>query len=123
LQIPSFRMTARATQALEVWRNQLMAFGGGWVIELDVQRFFDTLDKGQLRTFLRRRVRDGVLLRLIGKWLNAGVLEDGAVWYPEPGTPQGGVALHPCWRTSFCTRCWTCGLSRTSNLGSRARPS
>ncbi len=87
-----FRPGRSAHQALEVWRDQLMAFGGGWVIELDVQRFFDTLDKAQLRTFLRRRVRDGVLLRLIGKWLNAGVLEDGAVWYPDAGTPQGGVA-------------------------------
>jgi RNA-directed DNA polymerase len=87
-----FRPGRSAHQALEVWRDQLMSFGGGWVIELDVQRFFDTLDKAQLRTFLRRRVRDGVLLRLIGKWLNAGVLEDGAVWYPEAGTPQGGVA-------------------------------
>ena len=86
-----FRPGRSAHQALEVWRNQLMSFGGGWVIELDVQRFFDTLDKAQLRAFLRRRVRDGVLLRLIGKWLNAGVLEDGAVWYPEAGTPQGGV--------------------------------
>jgi RNA-directed DNA polymerase len=87
-----FRPGRSAHQALQVWRDQLMVFGGGWVIELDVQRFFDTLDKAQLRTFLRRRVRDGVLLRLIGKWLNAGVLEDGAVWYPDAGTPQGGVA-------------------------------
>jgi RNA-directed DNA polymerase len=87
-----FRPGRSAHQALQVWRDQLMAFGGGWVIELDVERFFDTLDKAQLRTFLRRRVRDGVILRLIGKWLNAGVLEDGAVWYPEAGTPQGGVA-------------------------------
>jgi group II intron reverse transcriptase/maturase len=87
-----FRPGRSAHQALEVWRDQLMHFGGGWVIELDVQRFFDTLDKAQLRTFLRRRVRDGVLLRLIGKWLNAGVLEDGTAWYPEAGTPQGGVA-------------------------------
>ena len=87
-----FRPGRSAHQALEVWREQLMSFGGGWVIELDVQRFFDTLDKAQLRAFLRRRVRDGVLLRLIGKWLNAGVLEDGAVWYPDAGTPQGGVA-------------------------------
>lgn len=86
-----FRPGRSAHQALEVWRDQLMAFGGGWVIELDVQRFFDTLDKAQLRTFLRRRVRDGVLLRLIGKWLNAGVLEQGTVRYPEAGTPQGGV--------------------------------
>ena len=65
--------------------------GGGWVIELDVERFFDTLDKAQLRAFVRRRVRDGVVLRLIGKWLNAGVLEDGEISYPEEGTPQGGV--------------------------------
>jgi hypothetical protein len=40
-------------------------------------------------------VRDGVLLRLIGKWLNAGVLENGTVWYPEAGTPQGGVLTPP----------------------------
>ncbi len=52
---------------------------------------FDTLDKGHLRTMLDRRVRDGVIRRLIGKWLSAGVLEAGAVWYPETGTPQGGV--------------------------------
>src|SRR5438552_17222201 len=87
-----FRPNRSAHQAVQVWRDQLMGFGGGWVIELDVERFFDSLDKAQLRAFLRRRVRDGVLLRLIGKWLNAGVLEDGAVWYPEAGTPQGGVA-------------------------------
>jgi hypothetical protein len=41
--------------------------------------------------FVQRRVRDGVLVRLIGKWLNAGVLEEGTVRYPEAGTPQGGV--------------------------------
>jgi len=40
---------------------------------------------------LGRRVRDGVLRRLIGKWLSAGVLEAGVVWFPEAGTPQGGV--------------------------------
>jgi RNA-directed DNA polymerase len=44
-----------------------------------------------LRSLLALRVRDGVLLRLIGKWLNAGVLEDGALTYPDEGTPQGGV--------------------------------
>jgi group II intron reverse transcriptase/maturase len=86
-----FRPGRSAHQALQVWRDQLMRLGGGWIIELDVERFFDTLDKGQLRAFVQRRVRDGVLLRLIGKWLNAGVLEDGAVRHPEAGTPQGGV--------------------------------
>lgn len=53
---------------------------------------FGKLDHGHLRSFLRQRVRDGVLLRLIGKWLNAGVLEGGVVTHPEAGTPQGGVA-------------------------------
>jgi group II intron reverse transcriptase/maturase len=86
-----FRPGRSAHQALQVWRDELMAIGGGWVIELDVERFFDTLDKAQLRAFVSRRVRDGVVLRLIGKWLNAGVLEDGAVRYAEAGTPQGGV--------------------------------
>jgi retron-type reverse transcriptase len=52
---------------------------------------FDTIDHGHLRDFLKRRIRDGVLLRLIGKWLNAGVLEDGCITHPEKGSPQGGV--------------------------------
>jgi len=64
---------------------------GGWVLEIDIRKFFDTLDHGHLRTLLRRRIRDGVLLRLIGKWLNAGALEEGALSRPDAGTPQGGV--------------------------------
>ena len=53
--------------------------------------FFDTLDHAHLRSLLRQRVRDGVLLRLIDKWLRAGVLEGAELTYPEAGTPQGGV--------------------------------
>ena len=60
-------------------------------LEVDIRKFFDTLDHAHLRELLRRRIRDGVLLRLIGKWLNAGVLEDGNVTYPDKGSPQGGV--------------------------------
>lgn len=86
-----FRPGRSAHQALDVLWHELMAVSGGWVLEIDVRKFFDTLDHAHLRTFLRRRVRDGVLLRLIGKWLNAGVLESGNVSYPESGTPQGGV--------------------------------
>jgi RNA-directed DNA polymerase len=86
-----FRPGRSAHQAIQkVWQS-LMGTQGGWVLEVDIQRFFDTLDHAQLRTILQQRVRDGVLLRLIGKWLNAGVLEDGALLHPEEGTPQGGV--------------------------------
>jgi RNA-directed DNA polymerase len=56
-----------------------------------VAESFDTLDHAHLRELLQHRIRDGVLLRLIGKWLNAGVLEDGNVTFPEAGAPQGGV--------------------------------
>jgi RNA-directed DNA polymerase len=86
-----FRPGRSAHQALDYFRNQLMNCRGGWVLEVDIRKFFDTLDHGHLRTFLRLRVRDGVLLRLIDKWLKAGVMEDGGVSYPEAGAPQGGV--------------------------------
>jgi len=86
-----FRPGRSAHQALRELRGQLMAMGGGWVVEVDIQQFFDTLDHGRLRELLGQRVQDGVLLRLIGKWLNAGVLEAGSVTRPEAGSPQGGV--------------------------------
>ena len=69
----------------------LMEFGGGWVIDLDIEDFFGSVDWGHLRSFLDRRVRDGVIRRAIGKWLNAGVMEAGKLSHPERGTPQGGV--------------------------------
>ncbi len=86
-----FRPKRSAHQALEQLRAQIMASTGGWVLDVDVRKFFDMLDHGCLRELLRQRVRDGVLLRLISKWLNAGVLEDGRLSHPDEGTPQGGV--------------------------------
>ena len=88
-----FRPGRSAHQALDALWQQTMGMRGGWIVEVDIRKFFDTLDHAHLRELLRQRVRDGVLLRLIGKWLNAGVLEDGALTYPEAGTPQGGVDL------------------------------
>jgi len=86
-----FRPGRSAHQALESLWKQAMDKRGGWILEVDIRKFFDTLDHARLREFLQRRIRDGVLLRLIGKWLNAGVMEDGSVSYPEAGSPQGGV--------------------------------
>jgi RNA-directed DNA polymerase len=86
-----FRPRRSAHQALEaLWRG-LMAMGGGWIIDLDIQSFFDDVDWGHLRGFLDQRVRDGVIRRAIGKWLNAGVMESGEVRHPDRGAPQGGV--------------------------------
>jgi RNA-directed DNA polymerase len=86
-----FRPGRSAHQALDALWHQLMGVRGGWVLEIDIRKFFDALDHRHLHAILRRRVRDGVLLRLIGKWLNAGVLEDGCITHPESGSPQGGV--------------------------------
>jgi len=86
-----FRPGRSAHQALDALWHRLMEVKGGWVLEIDIRKFFDALDHRHLHAILRRRVRDGVLLRLIGKWLKAGVLEDGRITHPESGSPQGGV--------------------------------
>jgi RNA-directed DNA polymerase len=86
-----FRSGRSAHQALEAGWKRLMAMGGGWVLEVDIRKFFDNLDHRHLREILERRVRDGVIRRLIGKWLNAGVMESGSHIRSETGTPQGGV--------------------------------
>lgn len=86
-----FRPGRSAHAALAALWQQTMDLGGCWLVEVDIRKFFDTLDHAPLRALLRQRVRDGVLLRLIDKWLQAGVLEDGELTYPEAGTPQGGV--------------------------------
>ena len=86
-----FRPGRSAHQALDaLWRG-LMEFGGGWVVELDIRSYFDSVDRSRLSRVLDQRVRDGVVRRALGKWLHAGVLEEGVVWYPQRGTPQGGV--------------------------------
>jgi len=86
-----FRPARSALQACEAFRQTAVRMAGGWVLEVDIRKFFDTLDHEHLRNILCRRVRDGVILRLIGKWLNAGVMEDLILSHPEAGTPQGGV--------------------------------
>jgi group II intron reverse transcriptase/maturase len=86
-----FRPGRTAHQALKRIRTEAMGMGGGWVVEVDIRKFFDSVDHAVLREVLCRRIGDGVLLRLIGKWLNAGVLEDQVLSRPEEGTPQGGV--------------------------------
>jgi RNA-directed DNA polymerase len=86
-----FRPGRDANRAVDALRDWLAAKGGGWVVEVDIRKFFDTLDHKHLREFVQCRVGDGVVLRLIGKWLNAGVMEAGSVTYPTEGSPQGGV--------------------------------
>ena len=86
-----FRPRRSPHQAVRAVWKQAMDMGGCWVLEVDIEDFFGSLDKARLREMLGHRIRDGVLLRLIGKWLNAGVMEEGCVYHPDTGVPQGGV--------------------------------
>lgn len=78
-------------QALQELREQCMNGHISWIVDADVSGFFDSLDHDLLRDIMRRRVKDGKIVRLIGKWLKAGVIEGDALTYPDQGTPQGGV--------------------------------
>lgn len=86
-----FRPGRSAHQALQALWDGLMQMGGGYLIDLDIRSYFDSVEPKHVQEILRQRVRDGVVRRLIGKWLKAGVLEDGRLHYAETGVPQGGV--------------------------------
>jgi group II intron reverse transcriptase/maturase len=86
-----YRPGVGALHALRELRIELMKNRGGWVLEADIKSFFDKVRHQHLRSFLDQRVRDGVIRRMIDKWLKAGVMEEERVHYPEDGTPQGGV--------------------------------
>ena len=87
----SFRKGHSQHKALHELREQCLRLNIGWIVDADITGLFDNIDRSHLRKIIKRRVNDGGILRLIGKWLNAGVMEEGAVTYPEKGTPQGGV--------------------------------
>ena len=86
-----FRPRRSAHQALDVLREALTGMNGGWVLDVDIRSYFDSIPHSQLHEILRRRVKDSVILRLLSKWLRAGVQADGIVTVSEDGTPQGGV--------------------------------
>ena len=86
-----FRPGRSAHDALATTWQSLMSMNGGWVLSLDIRSYFDAVDHRLLQDVLRQRVRDGVLTRLIGKWLKAGIMEDGQWRRAASGTPQGGV--------------------------------
>jgi len=86
-----FRPGRSAHQALQTLRSQIMGRSIRWVLDVDLRAYFDTIDHERLRELLASRVVDGVVRRMIDKWLKAGVLEEGQLRRSAAGTPQGGV--------------------------------
>jgi group II intron reverse transcriptase/maturase len=86
-----FRLQRGAHDALDALWMGLMGKKVNWVLDADIQGFFDTIDHGWLCKFLEHRIADRRILRLIRKWLKAGVSEDGRSSQTSVGTPQGAV--------------------------------
>jgi len=86
-----FRQEHSAHQALKSLRDTCMENNIRWIAEFDISKFFDTLDRGVLRDLLKKRVADGSIIKLIGKWLNAGVMEGEQITHPTHGVAQGAI--------------------------------
>ncbi len=85
-----FRPGRSAQQAHEVVRK-LINSGSNWVVEVDIVKFFDTIDHGRLMDLVRRRISDRRIVSVVQRWLKAGVLTEGKIEATAEGTPQGGV--------------------------------
>ena len=86
-----FRPRRSPHRALDAVATGIMTKRVNWVLDADIRDFFGQLDRDWLRRFLRHRIADERVLRLIGRWLAAGVIEDGAWTATEQGSPQGGL--------------------------------
>jgi RNA-directed DNA polymerase len=85
-----FRPGRSPHHALDALYAGLLTRKVNWVLDLDIRGFFDAIDRRWLGQFVEHRIADRRVGRLIQKWLNAGVLEDGTRTWSETGTPQGG---------------------------------
>jgi group II intron reverse transcriptase/maturase len=86
-----FREKRSAHDALGALRESCFKAKVSVIIDADVSKFFDKMPHDKIREILRKRINDGKIIRFIGKWLNAGVLEKDSIHYPDCGSPQGGV--------------------------------
>jgi group II intron reverse transcriptase/maturase len=84
-----FRPGRGPHRALDALATGIMRKKVNWVLDADIRDFFGSLDRGWLERFLRHRIADERVLRLVGKWLAAGVIEDGTWTASDQGSPQG----------------------------------
>jgi len=87
-----YRPNLSAKSAVKYLSGEIQGGRFGWVIDADIEGFFDNIDHEKMIEMLEHKIDDGALVRLIKKWLKAGILEpDGKVIHPATGTPQGGI--------------------------------
>ncbi|PIY31660.1 MAG: group II intron reverse transcriptase/maturase, partial [Candidatus Infernicultor aquiphilus] len=86
-----FRPNRSCHQALDVLDKTIMTKPVNYVVDMDIEKFFDTIDHKWLMKCLKQRIKDTSLLRLIVRFLKAGIMEEGKFYQTDKGTPQGGV--------------------------------
>lgn len=86
-----FRPRRSAHDALDALAVVIGKEKVNWVLDADIRSFFDTIDHGWMQKFIEHRIADRRLVKLLLKWLHAGVLENGVLHTVEEGTPQGGI--------------------------------
>ena len=86
-----FRTGFNQHMAIHQIRESCYANRVNWIVSADITGLFDNIDHTLLMEMIKKRVSDGTILKLIGKWLKAGVSENGSVSFSDKGTPQGGV--------------------------------
>jgi RNA-directed DNA polymerase len=99
-----FRPGRSAKQAVQE-AQQYIADGYRWVVDLDLEKFFDRVNHDRLMAAVAKRVADKRMLKLMRAFLEAGVMEDGLVSPMDEGTPQGGP-FHPYFPI-WCSTNWT----------------
>jgi len=86
-----FRPNRNCHQALDDLDKAVMTKPVNYIVDMDIEKFFDTVDHKKLMELLRERIADPSILRLIGRFLKAGVMEEGKYYQVDRGTPQGGI--------------------------------
>ena len=113
-----FRPGRSQHQALDALYTGLLTRKVNWVLDVDIRGFFDAISHEWLVKFIEHRIADRRVVRLIQKWLNAGVLEDGKRTRTEEGTPQGGSASPLLAIITFIfITCSTCGSKHGDRSG------